>query len=219
MTIQFGDIQASEPYVRETFAYALYFKRAVDILIVLAAAPIVILLAAVVSLFIVMDGHSPLYSQSRIGRGGRVFKIWKLRSMMPNAEAYLKEHLAQDAKARAEWQTTQKLKSDPRITKIGRLIRQTSLDELPQLWNVLMGDMSLVGPRPMMVEQSKYYSGTAYYRLRPGVTGLWQVSDRNNCAFSVRAAYDDEYARNVSLSMDSHILFRTVGVVFNATGH
>ena len=114
---------------------------------------------------------------------------------------------------------TQKLKNDPRVTKIGQLMRKASLDELPQLWNVLAGEMSLVGPRPMMPEQKNLYPGKAYYSMRPGLTGLWQVSQRNASSFASRADFDTSYAGQLSLRTDLGIIFATVGVVLRGTGY
>jgi lipopolysaccharide/colanic/teichoic acid biosynthesis glycosyltransferase len=139
--------------------------------------------------------------------------------MVMDAEARMAAHLARDPAARAEWEETQKLKADPRVTPIGRLIRKTSLDELPQLWNVLMGDMSLVGPRPMMPEQARLYPGRAYYSLRPGITGFWQISSRNETSFAGRAAYDTRYARRISFATDLGVLLATVRVVLRGTGY
>ena len=121
--------------------------------------------------------------------------------------------------ARAEWDETQKLKNDPRITPFGRFLRKSSLDELPQLWNVFVGDMSLVGPRPMMLNQQALYPGTAYYALRPGITGFWQTAGRNRTSFEARAEYDTSYEAELSLATDVKILARTVSVVVNGTGY
>jgi len=131
----------------------------------------------------------------------------------------LEYHLRKDPEARREWDEAQKLKRDPRITRIGRFLRKSSLDELPQLWNVLKGDMSLVGPRPMMVDQEALYPGRAYFELRPGITGPWQVSDRNESSFADRARFDNQYLDSLSLSVDLTILFRTVAVVLRCTGY
>ncbi len=139
--------------------------------------------------------------------------------MVPDAEMRLQACLAEDPKARAEWDATQKLKDDPRVTRMGRFLRKSSLDELPQLWNVLRGDMSLVGPRPMMLSQRAMYPGTAYYALRPGITGFWQVSERNDCEFAQRARFDADYQSRVSFLVDLTILMRTVRVVLRATGY
>ncbi len=138
--------------------------------------------------------------------------------MVSDADARLAEYLANDPQAKAEWDHAQKLKNDPRITRIGSFLRKTSLDELPQLWNVLKGDMSLVGPRPMMPRQQVLYPGTAYYALRPGITGTWQISDRNQCSFAARAEFDADYEQSLSFARDLHILLSTVGVVLRGTG-
>lgn len=143
--------------------------------------------------------------------------MWKLRSIVPNAEAQLQSYLDKNPEARAEWDRTQKLRFDPRITPIGRIIRKTSLDELPQLWNVLRGDMSLVGPRPMMVCQKPLYYVSAYYALRPGITGFWQTSVRNESSFAERARFDADYLRHLSLGTDISVLFKTVKVVLRGT--
>ncbi|MFN6978425.1 MAG: sugar transferase, partial [Gemmobacter sp.] len=118
----------------------------------------------------------------------------------------------------AEWDRTQKLRHDPRITPLGHLLRRSSLDELPQLWNVLTGDMSLIGPRPMMVDQKPLYPGRAYYALRPGISGPWQVSDRNATAFADRAGYDERYFRDLSLGTDLRLILATFGAVARGTG-
>ncbi|SNR38517.1 sugar transferase [Puniceibacterium sediminis] len=198
--------------------YGDFFKRILDICIVAIAAAPVVLLLAVLSALILMDGKSPVYLQKRVGRNGRTFMMWKLRTMVVNADSLLEAHLAANPAARAEWDRTQKLRNDPRITFVGRLLRKTSLDELPQLWNVAIGDMSLVGPRPMLPEQRAMYPGTAYYDLRPGITGLWQTSVRNTSSFAERARFDTAYLRRVSLQTDLLVLLRTVKVVVTGTG-
>ena len=165
-----------------------------------------------------LDGSSPFYWSDRVGRGGKTFRMLKLRTMVPNADKLLEEYLSRNAEAMLEWNSTQKLKSDPRITAVGRLLRKTSLDELPQLWNVLIGDMSLVGPRPMMPSQRALYSGTAYYALRPGITGPWQVSVRNESEFAQRVDFDAKYDRTISFATDVKLLLATVRVVFRGTG-
>jgi exopolysaccharide production protein ExoY len=170
------------------------------------------------ALLIARDGHSPFYWNARVGRSGRVFHMLKLRTMVRDADARLEAHLAADPAAAAEWGATQKLKKDPRITTFGRILRKTSMDELPQLWNVLVGDMSLVGPRPMMPSQQVLYPGRAYYTLRPGLTGPWQVSDRNGCTFAKRAEFDRDYEQSLSLATDLRLLARTVAVVLKGTG-
>lgn len=187
-------------------------------LLVVLTAPVVVPLVLLLALLVLRDGGNPFYSQERIGRNGVRYRIWKLRSMVVNADQRLAEYLEQNAEARAEWDTTQKLRNDPRVTRFGRFLRKCSLDELPQLWNVFRGDMSLVGPRPMMPEQQALYPGEAYYRMRPGITGFWQISERNQTSFAARAFYDERYERAVSLRTDLSVLFQTVAVVMRATG-
>ncbi|KIQ70919.1 sugar transferase [Wenxinia marina] len=194
-------------------------KRVLDIVLVLVVSLPVLTLVALLALLIARDGHSPFYRQARLGRDGRVFTMWKLRSMVADADRVMETHLAADPAARAEWDRHQKLRNDPRVTALGRTIRSTSLDELPQLWNVLKGDMSLVGPRPMMVSQRAIYPGTEYYRMRPGVTGFWQVSERNETSFHERAEYDRAYFAALSFETDLRVMLRTVRVVLQATGH
>ncbi|MCI5112795.1 MAG: sugar transferase [Marivita sp.] len=198
--------------------YRDYVKRFLDIALVILAAPAVLTVLAICALLVARDGGSPFYQQTRIGRFGKTFKMWKLRSMVANADVALESYLRSNPAARIEWDRNQKLRNDPRITKIGQILRKTSLDELPQLWNVLKGDMSLVGPRPMMVDQQSMYPGSAYYALRPGITGFWQVSVRNESSFAERAQYDAEYLRKVTLAEDLCVMFKTVGVVTKGTG-
>jgi exopolysaccharide production protein ExoY len=145
--------------------------------------------------------------------------MWKLRSMVCDADARMEDYLASNPDARLEWDSTQKLKADPRITKVGKFLRKCSLDELPQLWNVLLGDMSLVGPRPMMINQQQMYPGMAYYALRPGITGYWQTAGRNRTTFEARAEFDDAYEAELSLMTDVKVLAATVAVVVNGTGY
>jgi len=209
--------QASLLRRRERF-YRIVFKRVLDIVLVLMALPIVVPTIVVLATVILVDGHSPFYRQKRLGMGCRVFTMWKLRSMVPDAEARLARHLSGDDVARREWDSYQKLTEDPRVTPLGKLLRKCSLDELPQLWNVLKGDMSLVGPRPMLPEQRALYPGHAYFTMRPGVTGFWQVSDRNTSTFAQRAEFDANYERKLSLATDISVLVATVGVVLRGTG-
>ena len=194
-------------------------KRLLDITLVVLAAPVTVPLIAFLALIVALGGGKPFYSQSRIGRGGKVYTMWKLRSMVRQADVALEAHLQANPLARAEWDRTQKLKVDPRITRFGKILRKSSFDELPQLWNVFNGDMSLVGPRPMMPCQRSLYPGQAYYRLRPGITGIWQVSKRNESSFADRAGFDADYARKLSLRTDLALLGATVRVVLRGTGY
>lgn len=199
--------------------YRSFLKRLFDITLVLVTLPFTLPLVGVLALFILAESGSPFFLQSRLGRNGKVFKIWKLRTMVPDADARLKAYLEQNDDARIEWEKTQKLKNDPRITPLGRFLRKTSLDELPQLWNVLRGHMSLVGPRPMMCNQRHIYPGSSYYKLRPGITGPWQISDRNESEFRSRAAYDTSYDQELSLLSDLRILACTFVTVLRGTGY
>ena len=194
-------------------------KRLFEMFLVLLALPVVAPLVLLIAAMVACDGHSPFFTQKRIGRNGKVFRIWKLRSMVVDAESRLQAHLDSDPVALAQWQQHQKLKHDPRITRVGRIIRKISADELPQLLNVLNGTMSLVGPRPMMVGQRHMYVGRSYRQLRPGITGLWQISARNESEFVARVRYDDEYHRILSFGTDLRILARTVLVVLRGTGY
>ena len=199
--------------------YELGLKRIFDILCVLLAAPFILPLIGVLALMVARVGSTPFYRQKRVGRGGQIYQIWKLRTMVADADALLSDYLANNPEAAAEWALTQKLKQDPRITSIGHALRKSSLDELPQLWNVLIGDMSLVGPRPMMPEQQDMYPGRAYYSQRPGITGTWQVSKRNESTFADRARFDTDYAADISFVNDIKLLLATVRVVLKGTGY
>jgi exopolysaccharide production protein ExoY len=199
--------------------YVRFLKRSFDFLAVLLMAVFVLPVILLFGLLIRLDGGPVFYCQDRIGRNGRVFRIWKLRTMVVDADRRLEEYLAGNPAAREEWNRTQKLKNDPRITTAGRLLRKSSLDELPQLWNVLVGDMSLVGPRPMLPAQAPLYPGRAYYMLRPGLTGFWQISDRNATTFAGRAAYDTQYSRRLSFATDLLVLIATARVVVRGTGY
>ncbi|MEX0304280.1 MAG: sugar transferase [Leisingera sp.] len=200
--------------------YAGTGKRVLDLLLVVLSLPLVLPLIGFCAAALWLEGGQPFYTQSRLGRGGKAFRILKLRTMVRDADALLQRCLDSDPALRREWDETQKLKNDPRITRVGRLLRATSLDELPQLWNVARGDMSLVGPRPMMPEQLQLYGDArAYFALRPGITGLWQVSVRNEAGFGSRVRADFEYQRGLSLGLDLGLIWRTVGVVLKGTGY
>jgi Undecaprenyl-phosphate galactose phosphotransferase WbaP len=173
-----------------------------------------------VALSVKLTSKGPVFFvQKRIGQNGRSFQFYKFRSMVENSEEALSSFLDSDDGARSEWMTYQKLQRDPRITPVGRFIRRTSLDELPQFWNVLKGDMSLVGPRPCMLDQRDLYGPhwSAYCAVKPGITGLWQVSGRNSLTYQQRVQLDAEYVKNWSLLFDVRILAKTVLVVL--TGH
>ncbi|MFM5923943.1 MAG: sugar transferase [Novosphingobium sp.] len=203
-----------------TCGYAL--KRAIDIggslALLVFFAPIMAVVAMLVRVF---DGGPVLFRQERIGEGGRSFTIFKFRSMQCGADGELTTVLSSDTDLGSEWATRQKLTRDPRVTRLGRLLRTSSLDELPQLYNVLIGDMSLVGPRPIVPNESKRYGRYfAHYRTtRPGLTGLWQVSGRNGTTYRRRVALDVAYSRRASLGLDVKILLMTVPAVITAKGY
>jgi exopolysaccharide production protein ExoY len=190
----------------------------------LAAAFLILLLSPVMLCLAVLiarrDGAPVLFGHYRVGKDGRLFRCLKFRSMYLNSAEMLSEILASDPAARAEWDRDQKLSNDPRITPVGDFLRRTSLDELPQLLNVLRGEMSLVGPRPITVAELTRYGRVRWHYLsvRPGMTGLWQVSGRNNTTYSERVALDERYIDNQSLLGDIGILFRTVKVVLFREG-
>lgn len=191
---------------------ARVIKRAADIVTAGAAllilSPVFLIIAAAIR----KDGGPALFVQPRAGAGGKQFGCYKFRTMAVDAEARLQAILDSDPDKRAQWEAYQKLDEDPRITAVGHLLRRTSVDELPQLINVLKGEMSLVGPRPMLMDQTALYGASldAYVRMRPGITGLWQVNGRNATTFAERARLDDWYARNWSLWRDLVIVLRTV---------
>jgi exopolysaccharide production protein ExoY len=166
------------------------------------------------------DGAPIVFGHYRVGQDGKLFRCLKFRSMVRNSEAVLARLLREDAQARIEWERDQKLSDDPRITPIGRLLRKTSLDELPQLFNVLRGEMNLVGPRPITVAELPRYRGVRWHYLcvRPGMTGLWQVSGRNDTSYDERVELDRAYVDRRSAWMDVGILLKTVRVVLHSQG-
>lgn len=201
--------------------YARFGKRAFDIVLVLMLLPMAIPVLALAVLAMLILGENPFFSQVRIGQNGKTFTIWKLRTMYQDAELVLQDILRRDPVRRMEWQQTQKLKNDPRITPLGSILRKTSIDELPQLLNVLIGDMSMIGPRPMMMDQAKLYGPDLhiYFSLRPGISGQWQVTERNDANFTRRAQIDADYALGLSFARDLSIAFRTMKAVLHSTGH
>lgn len=198
-------------------------KRAMDVtLTILILVPLAPVMAVVALLIRLCSGRQILVRHMRIGRGGVAFECLKFRTMVHGAEGVLQDHLARDPVARAEWQARRKLSRDPRVTVIGNIMRRTSLDELPQLINVLRGEMSLVGPRPVVrAELDEHYVGEAgilYCHVRPGVTGLWQVSGRSGVTYRERVRLDTAYVREGSLLLDLRILARTPWAVLRAHG-
>jgi Undecaprenyl-phosphate galactose phosphotransferase WbaP len=195
-------------------------KRLFDIVGAIALALLLSPLLLVVGLVLARDRGPIIYSHSRTGRHGRTFGCLKFRTMVPDAERVLRDLLHHDPQLQQEWIRDQKLRNDPRVTAIGRFLRRTSLDELPQLWNVLKGDMSLVGPRPVMREEWQRYGSRldTYLAAKPGVTGLWQVMGRSDTDYRRRVALDSFYVRKRSLLLDAYILLATVKVVLGGRG-
>jgi undecaprenyl-phosphate galactose phosphotransferase len=192
------------------------FDLAVSFSVLILGAPVFLFIAFQVS----RSGRPIFFGHTRVGQHNRLFKCYKFRTMAPNADKLLADLLASSSEARAEWERDFKLKNDPRITSIGHFLRKTSLDEIPQLWNVLKGDMSLVGPRPVVTaELERYGSQVDYYlEAKPGITGLWQISGRNDVTYETRVYLDAWYVKNWSLFNDIVILFRTVKVIFRREG-
>ena len=205
---------------RLSHANLRFLKRVFDVvgasILLLVLLPLFAYLAYKVS----RDGGKAFYAHSRVGQGGKSFDCYKFRSMIANSEKVLAELLENNAEAKAEWERDFKLKNDPRINSLGHFLRRTSLDELPQLWNVLRGDMSLVGPRPVVRDELKRYEEDALYYLmvKPGMTGLWQVSGRNDVDYETRVYFDSWYVKNWSLWTDVVILFKTINVVLRRDG-
>jgi Undecaprenyl-phosphate galactose phosphotransferase WbaP len=205
----------------ERFFRYRVIKRVMDILLVLLAAPVLLPLLLVVAAAVRMGSSGPiLFPHRRIRRHGAFFTIWKFRTMCVNSAEVLEDYLAAHPEARAEWRRCHKLKNDPRVTRVGDLLRRTSLDELPQVWNVLTGSMSLVGPRPIVAAEVEKYGDffTDYCMVKPGLTGLWQVSGRSKLTYSQRVQLDRHYAQNWSLHSDLKIILLTFSSVMDGDG-
>ncbi|EPX78069.1 sugar transferase [Salipiger mucosus] len=200
--------------------YPLFAKRLLDLALAIALVPVLLPVIAVLWAMTTRDGGPGFFGHRRIGRNGEVFRCWKIRTMVVDAEARLAEHLANDPEAAAEWERDHKLRDDPRITRLGAFLRSTSLDELPQIWNVLKGDMSFVGPRPVVRDEMRKYGAarTAYLAMKPGITGLWQVSGRNDVSYEERVAMDVDYVSRVSLMTDIRLILLTGLSVLDRTG-
>jgi exopolysaccharide production protein ExoY len=202
-------------------AYAKAGKRAVDFLLAIIMLPTILLVMLVAWPFVVRDGGPMFYRHPRVGRNGKVFGCLKIRTMRTDSAEQLALLLSTDPKAAREWAETQKLDKDPRITRFGHVLRKTSIDELPQLWNVITGDMSLVGPRPVTAAELDRYGEArdAYTSVRPGITGLWQIApSRYDMTYAERVELDVSYARSVSFAGDLRILWGTVIWAINPNG-
>jgi len=196
-------------------------KRAFDI--VMATVLGILLLPVIFTLWVLvrLDGGHGFYSQIRVGKNGQLFRCWKLRTMQMDADAALQRMCDENPEIASEWYENQKLERDPRITRIGRILRATSMDELPQILNILLGHMSLVGPRPFIDNQAGLYDragGFSYYTVRPGITGTWQVFGRGHTSFVDRVKYDTLYCRDISIWKDLFLMYKTLGVVLRRTG-
>jgi Undecaprenyl-phosphate galactose phosphotransferase WbaP len=195
-------------------------KRVLDLVGALVLAVVFSPLMLAISVLMRKDSGSVIYKHRRVGRDGRMFECLKFRTMVPDADQVLRDLLEQDPKLKAEWVRDHKLRRDPRVTRLGHFLRRTSLDELPQLWNVVRGEMSLVGPRPVIREELLRYGRNvgAYLAAKPGITGLWQVKGRNDTDYRRRVVLDTYYVCNHDVFLDCYILFRTIGVVLAGSG-
>ena len=216
-----GAVLPDTPFVAKGLRLDWAAKRSLDVGVAVTALFLLLPLLLLIALIVwAGDGKPPIYRHMRIGRDGRRFGCLKFRSMVVDGDAVLSAHLSANPQARAEWAESHKLSHDPRITPIGQVLRKTSLDELPQLWNVLRGEMSLVGPRPIVPAEVARY-GRAFatcFAVPPGVTGLWQVSGRSDTTYAERVALDLDYATRWSLRRDLAIMLRTIPAVLAQRG-
>lgn len=196
-------------------------KRSFDVssalLAILILSPIFLMIMAMVKF---SDRGPAFYGHRRVGHNGRMFHCLKFRTMVMNGDEVLRQYLAANPEAAEEWKATRKLKNDPRVTAIGNVLRKLSLDELPQLINIIRGEMSVVGPRPVVDEELNYYESAASYYLstRPGLTGLWQISGRNDVSYKERVDFDTQYVRNWSMMQDVSIIVKTIPAVCMSRG-
>ncbi|HZY61777.1 MAG TPA: sugar transferase [Edaphobacter sp.] len=196
-------------------------KRVLDIVLVLLSLPVALPVLGIVAAIVALTSPGPVfYSHRRIRKNGAFFSMWKFRTMCMNSAEVLEEYLASNPVAKAEWVKSHKLRHDPRITRVGSFLRRYSLDELPQLWNVLTGQMSLVGPRPIVAAEVEKYGECfdCYCKVKPGLTGLWQVSGRSSLSYDERVALDCRYVQHWSLRKDAAIMLKTFSSVVNQDG-
>lgn len=221
---EFSSLSATRVSVADSIVdknlYSQHLKRLFDFCLALVMAPVLLPIIAVLYLMVRLQGGAGFFAHERVGQNGRKFKCYKIQTMVSDAEQRLKKYLAENPAARAEWDRTQKLADDPRVTKLGRFLRRTSLDELPQLWNVLRGEMSFVGPRPVTVPELDRYGihKRAYLSLKPGITGVWQVEGRTNGCYDERLRMDKTYLEKISFMYDLGLILRTARVVVSPTG-
>lgn len=207
----FSRILRAEP------AWKIAMDRVVALITLIILSPILLMVAAMIY---IRDPGPIFFGHRRIGRNGKTFLCWKFRTMVTNGDEVLQRHLAESPQAAREWAETRKLKQDPRVSGIGRVLRTTSIDELPQIFNILRGDMSLVGPRPIVDDEVHHYGHAIhdYLSVRPGLTGLWQISGRNDIGYADRVRLDQKYVQNLSFTNDISIILRTVRVVLWRVG-
>lgn len=212
--------QPRQNRVKRSGPYPRHLKRALDLALVLLAAPVALPLIFLAWALVRLDGGPGFFGHVRIGRDGRAFTCWKIRTMHRDAPARLAALLQADPAMALTWNSHGKLPRDPRITPLGRILRRLSIDELPQIWNVLRGDMSIVGPRPVTLPELARYGARQrfYLSCRPGITGLWQVSGRNRLTYDDRVALDQAYAERITLVADLAVILRTVPAVLGLTG-
>ncbi len=218
---KFASLDFPQPALRSFPGYTGVFKRVLDIALALLLLPALVPVIATLAVLTRLDGAPAFFGHRRVGQGGRPFTCWKIRTMVPDAQQRLERLLAADPQAQQRWCNERKLAHDPRVTRFGAFLRKSSLDELPQIWNVLRGEMSLVGPRPVPEDELQaQYAGKkwVYQAVRPGVTGLWQVSGRNEVSYAERIALDMRYFETLSLRTDLVILLRTIAAVLTGTG-
>lgn len=208
---------ASSGEKRSTATSKVVFDKVFAIFALAVFSPLLLVISL---LILAVEGRQVFFGHTRIGQNGKPFQCWKFRTMVLDAEQRLHDALGKDPALQKEWNATRKMKNDPRISKLGRFLRKTSLDELPQFWNVLKGEMSVVGPRPVVADELAYYGVHVrdYASVRPGLTGAWQVSGRSNTSYDERVALDVHYIRHASMRDDLSIIFRTFGAILGQSG-
>ena len=217
----FGGILGFSSTHNLTKRFSLFWKRFIDLFLLLISSPITIPVVLIVSLAIKISSPGPVfYGHKRTGRNGREFKCWKFRSMVIDADKQLEKILAENPQMRAEWEKDRKFTNDPRVTKIGKILRKTSIDEIPQFFNILTGEMSFIGPRPVTEPELKKYGNKAEFILsvQPGLSGMWQISGRSDTGYEERVTLDSYYIQNWSVWLDIWIIIKTVYVVLRGKG-
>lgn len=222
-SIEYTGVRDAAPLLPSwSFSYRRGGKRALDLTLCMLSLPLVLVILGAIWAIGQFSGAPVFYCQDRIGRNGQRFRLYKLRTMVPNADKAILKLLANDPATATEWQANQKLQNDPRISPWGTFLRRSSLDELPQIFNVLKGDMSLVGPRPFLPEQEEIYrlaGGRTYFKLRPGLTGSWQTSHaRGASPFKLRAGFDERYGAQCSLRFDLALILKTLRCLWRLSG-